>query len=64
MKEVEKILEKNGWILTCESPLEIEYEKTRDTATGVAAEIIITYLIEDDRDDSEINEFFNENIIP
>lgn len=59
MKEVEEILEKNGW--TCESPLEIEYEKTRDTATGVAAEIIITYLIEDD---SEINEFFNEDIIP
>lgn len=61
MKDIEKILEKNGWILTCESPLEIEYEKTRDTATGVAAEIVITYLIEDN---SEINEFFNEDIIP
>lgn len=40
-KELLKKFEKYGWIVECESPLEIYHEETNSKATGVAAQIII-----------------------
>jgi hypothetical protein len=39
----DELLNKYGWIITCESPFEIEYESTRDSATREAAVIILDY---------------------
>lgn len=39
----EILLQENGWIVTCESPLEIESEDGYSTATNYAAEIILDY---------------------
>ncbi len=38
-----KLLEDNGWIITCESPLEVEHKETRDVATGFAVEVLVDY---------------------
>lgn len=45
MNEDDKlILEKNGWIIECESPLEIKNEETNDFASGVATELVLDSL--------------------
>ena len=46
MNNSEKILEKYGWIVECELPLEIRHNETGSFASGVAAEIVIDYIIE------------------
>ena len=42
-KEFIEYIKDNGWIITCESPLEIEH-KDGDTATGIAAEYVLDEL--------------------
>lgn len=50
MKESdEMILEKNGWIIECESPFEICFTETNDRATGVAAQLILHFLKEHEK---------------
>lgn len=45
MNENDKlILEKNGWVIECESPFEIRNKETGDFATGFAAKIVIESL--------------------
>lgn len=44
-----KVLEKNGWSLDCESPLEISKEGS--FASGEAAEIVIDTLKKEERID-------------
>lgn len=41
--ELEKYMEEEGWIVECESPLEIFHEETESRANGYAAEIVIEY---------------------
>lgn len=44
-KEIE-FLEKNGWEVVCEHPLEIEYVENREiTATGIAARYVLEGLV-------------------
>ena len=43
MEEMIYTLNKNDWIVLCESPLEIEYKHTGDKAFGEAAIIIFEY---------------------
>lgn len=45
MEEDEKILEKNGWTLECESPFEIRHEDG-SFATGQAARLVMERLRE------------------
>mgnify|MGYP001176913553 CR=1 FL=1 len=40
-KEDITLLEKEGWIVECQSPFEIYHEETNSRATGYAAEIIL-----------------------
>lgn len=49
MENREILLEKLGWTITCESPLEIE-SHDGDTATGFAADIVIQELLENFED--------------
>ena len=52
----EEILEKYGWIIECESPLEISMESDATSrATGWAAEIVIDHLREHGEDYEEIS---------
>lgn len=44
-KDVE-ILSMNGWELECESPFEIRHRETGSFATGIAAEIVLSVLKE------------------
>lgn len=37
--------EANGWIMVCESPLELEHEQTRTHANGLAAIAIMDDLL-------------------
>jgi len=48
----EELLEKWGWSLECESPLEIRYEDG-SFASGYAARIVINHLKEGDYDEFE-----------
>ena len=48
--ERDKILEKLGWVVECESPYEIRHEESNSFATGWAAEIVIDDLIENWKD--------------
>jgi hypothetical protein len=44
MKEEEiKLLEKYGWIIECEFPLELYHEMTNSKATGLGAYIVYNY---------------------
>jgi hypothetical protein len=38
------LLEKNGWIIECESPFEIRNEETGDFASGFAAKAVLDSL--------------------
>jgi hypothetical protein len=38
------LLENCGWVLDCESPLEIRSKDTGDRATGIAAKLVIQSL--------------------
>jgi len=40
------LLEKEGWMVECQSPFEIYHEETNSRATGYAAEIILSSLKE------------------
>lgn len=42
--ELEQFLKTHGWVLECESPLEIRSEDGESFANGTAAEIVIVYL--------------------
>ncbi len=45
MNENDKlVLEKNGWMIECESPFEIRNEETGDFASGFAAKAILDNL--------------------
>jgi hypothetical protein len=46
LKQRDEILEKEGWIVCCESPFEIEHKETNATASGYAAQIIADQLLE------------------
>jgi len=37
------LLESQGWIVACESPFEIENEEYESRATGLAADIVLTF---------------------
>lgn len=39
-----ELLEQHGWIICCESPFELEYEETRDTATGHGAYAVLNEI--------------------
>jgi hypothetical protein len=45
----EEVLEKSGWIMECQSPLEIAYEQDSyaHRASGIAAQIVIESLRRD-----------------
>jgi len=43
----EKQLEEHGWIIECESPLEIRHMETGSFATNIAADIIINQCTAD-----------------
>lgn len=47
----EKLLEKHGWTVECESPLEIRHEETGSFATLLAAEMVIEAIEKEDRED-------------
>jgi len=40
-------IEKLGWVIECESPLEIYHEESNSRATGIAAQIVIKELEEE-----------------
>lgn len=61
-EKLEKYLEENGWVMTCESPLELEHSETGSIATGIAAEIVLDDLDEDMC--FEHNEKLKENLEP
>lgn len=42
-----KFLELQGWVVECESPLEIRDRETDSFATGYAATIVLDYLREE-----------------
>ena len=42
--ELDALLTTNGWILECESPLEIRHAETGSFATGMAAQMVIDAL--------------------
>lgn len=45
MNEEDKLLlEENGWTVECESPFEIRNDETSDSASGVAAQIVLDSL--------------------
>lgn len=44
-KQRYEILEKEGWIVCCESPFEIEHKETNATASGYAAQTIVDHLL-------------------
>lgn len=51
MSENDKdLLENNGWIVECESPLEIRSENGESFASGLAAQFVIESLRENDPD--------------
>jgi hypothetical protein len=54
-KEIEKILENEGWIVECESPLEISHEESNSISTGMAAELVIESIIENNKKNNKIN---------
>jgi len=35
----------NGWIVVCESPLEIEHQESNSFANGIGAEIILDSIL-------------------
>ena len=41
-----KLLEHNGWTITCEDPLEISNDNMGANASGVAAKILLEVLVE------------------
>jgi len=49
-EERDRIFEKLGWIVECESPFEIYHEESNSKATGQAAQIVQDYLIENYED--------------
>ena len=63
----DKILEALGWLVVCESPLEIENEETNSSANGWAAEIVIDELVEnwkdylDDEDIPDLDKWLENN---
>jgi len=42
-----ELLEKNGWVVECESPFEVRHEDG-SFATGQAAEMVLWFLKEDE----------------
>jgi hypothetical protein len=52
-----RILEANGWIVECESPLNIHHEETESSASGTAAYYVLDALVSaDERKNSTIEE--------
>lgn len=41
--DIESLLEADGWIVECQSPLEVSHEETGSFASGFAASYIIDY---------------------
>lgn len=46
-KKIESILETEGWIVECESPLEIRHKVSNSFSTGIAAELVIESIMKD-----------------
>lgn len=46
MEEIEKLLERNGFTLECQSPFEIRHEETNSFASGIAADMVVEFLKE------------------
>jgi hypothetical protein len=44
-------LEDQGWVVECESPLEIKHEESNSYATNVAAEMLIQLLLDEGEDE-------------
>jgi hypothetical protein len=51
MEEIEILLESEGFVLLCWSPLEIEHTETNSLASGYCAELIIETLSEEETDE-------------
>lgn len=47
--EIKELLQKNGWIMECETPLEISHVETESFASNVAAEMVIELLRSESR---------------
>lgn len=43
-EQIDALLTANGWVLECESPLEIRHTETGSFATGIAAQTVIDSL--------------------
>jgi len=57
-EETDELLERNGWVLECFSPLEIsEKDNPESKATGHAAEIVITSITEEDKSNQCSDDF-------
>ena len=44
-----EILEKEGWIVECESPFEIRHEESNSFATGWAADAVLDSYVDGDK---------------
>ncbi len=52
-----EFLEENGWIVECESPLEIRDQETGSFATGYAAKCVLASLREEEKENQKQKEF-------
>ena len=49
LSEEDKLkLEEQGWVVVCESPLEIKHEESNSFASNIAAEMLMDVLLEED----------------
>ena len=55
-QERDKIFEKLGWTIECESPYEIYHEESNSLATGMAAQIVEEELIKNWKEYLDENE--------
>jgi len=53
--EIEEKLEAEGWVIECQSPLEIRNEEMEAFASNYAAELVLESLLNDHPDTQRIN---------
>ena len=49
--DIRKFLEEYGWTVECELPLEIRHEESGSFASGLAAKIVLDYLMEEENNE-------------
>jgi hypothetical protein len=62
-EKIKTILEKEGWIIECESPLEISHKESKSFSTGMAAELVIESIMKDKKENGKdfLLQIMNEN---